>query len=64
MVFGSRSSSAKEFRYWAVMIDGKLTEVDLESTLLEQKFSGKNDQTGKYNGSVVLYAVFGDKENA
>lgn len=46
------------------MIDGKLTEVDLESTLLEQKFSGKNDQTGKYNGSVVLYAVFGDKENA
>lgn len=58
------TDSAKEFRYWAVMIDGKLTEVDLESTLLEQKFSGKNDQTGKYNGSVVLYAVFGDKENA
>ena len=41
------------------MVDGKLTRIDLESTLLEQEFSGKNELTGKYNGSVVLYAVFG-----
>lgn len=53
------SDSSKEFKYWAVMIDGKLTRIDLESTLLEQEFSGKNELTGKYNGSVVLYAVFG-----
>lgn len=53
------TDSSKEFRYWAVMVDGKLTRIDLESTLLEQEFSGKNELTGKYNGSVVLYAVFG-----
>ena len=58
------TDSTKEFKYWAVMVDGKLTKIDLESTLLEQRFSGKNDQTNKYNGSVVLYAVFGEKEGA
>ena len=58
------TDSTKEFKYWAVMVDGVLTRIDLENTPLEQSFSSKNDQTGKYNGSVVLYAVFGEKENA
>ena len=58
------TDSSKVFRYWAVMADGVLMRIDPESTLLEQRFSGKNEQTGKYNGSVVLYAVFGAKENA
>ena len=46
------------------MVDGTLTRIDLENTKLLQSYSGKNEQTGKYNGSVVLYAVFGAKENA
>ncbi len=57
------SDSAKEFKYWAAMKDGVLTRIDIETTPLEQSFSGKNEQTGKYNGYVVLYAVFGAKEN-
>lgn len=56
------SDNDKEFKYWAVKVDGVLVEINLESTLLEQKFSEKNELTGKYNGSVVLYAVFGEKE--
>ena len=54
----------KEFKYWAVKVDGVLVKINLEDTLLEQNFSEKNEQTGKYNGSVVLYAVFGEKERA
>ena len=58
------SDPSKELKYWAVMVDGTLTRIDLENTKLLQSYSGKNEQTGKYNGSVVLYAVFGAKENA
>lgn len=58
------TDSTKEFKYWAVMVDGVLTKIDVENTPLEQKFSTKNEQTGKYNGSVVLYAVFGARGNA
>ena len=54
----------KEFKYWAVKVDGVLVKINLEDTLIEQNFSEKNEQTGKYNGSVVLYAVFGEKERA
>ena len=53
---------SKEFKYWAVKIDGVLTKIDIENTVLEQNFATKNAQTGKYNSVVVLYAVFGDKE--
>lgn len=52
------TDTAKQFKYWAVYIDGVLTKTDIEKTQLEQSFAGKNEQTGKYNSSVVLYAVF------
>ena len=58
----SCTDSSKEFKYWAVKIDGVLTKIDIENTKLEQNFATKNEQTGKYNSVVVLYAVFGDKE--
>ena len=58
----SCTDSSKEFKYWAVKIDGVLTKIDIENTKLEQNFATKNAQTGKYNSVVVLYAVFGDKE--
>ena len=58
----SCTDSSKEFKYWAVKIDGVLTKIDIENTVLEQNFATKNAQTGKYNSAVVLYAVFGDKE--
>lgn len=48
----------KQFKYWAVYIDGVLTKTYIDETQLEQRFAGKNEQTGKYNSSVVLYAVF------
>lgn len=52
------TASSKQFGYWAVYMDGVLTKIEPDETPLEQYFAGKNEQTGKYNSSVVLYAVF------
>lgn len=58
----SCTDETKEFLYWAVKINGVLTKIDLESTELQQYFATLNEETGTYNSSVVLYAVFGDRE--
>lgn len=54
----SCTDESRQFKYWAVYVDGVLTKINLNETMLEQYFAGKNEQTGKYNSSVVLYAVF------
>jgi len=46
------TDDTKEFKYWAVMVDGKLVEFDLENDVFTTEHFG----TGK---NVVLYAVFG-----
>ena len=45
----------KEFKYWAIMVNGKLQEFNIYSDELKTEYIG----SGK---TIVLYAVFGDKE--
>ena len=51
------TDSTKEFKYWAVMVDGELTEFDIYSDELKAEYISSGN-------TIVLYAVFGDKEAA
>lgn len=51
----SCTDPTKEFKYWAVMVNGELKEFNIYSDELKAEYI----ESGK---TIVLYAVFGDKE--